>query len=349
METHNYNDQKRIDNTVKLQLLIKSLPHFCNFFFIGIETSTSLTTRIAYAYDLCVFFEFLIHLNPMLNNAPMSNIKLDIMDQIKPINIDEYLNYLTKYTFENKESINTEDGKKRKLVSLRNFYKYFLMQGMITQNPAFLINIPKVHDKKIIQLENDEITQLLDEVEYATNMTKSQKKYHNKTKVRDLALVTLLLGTGIRVSECVGLNINDINFDINGVEIIRKGGFNIVIYFGDEVRESLLNYLSERKQQVSLDGHDNALFLSMQLKRLSIRSVEKLVKKYSSFIANKRKVTPHKLRSTYGTNLFLETGDIYLVADVLGHRDVNTTKKHYAANIDNCRNSANTIRLRKKD
>ncbi len=349
MMERNYHDQLNIDNAVKLRRLEEGLPRFCQYFFRGIEPTTSSRTRIAYAYDLKVFFEFLVNSNPTLKNTPIPNIKIDILDQIKAIDIEEYLEYLTYYKTEDKERLNKENGKKRKLVSLRSFYNYYFKKEMITTNPASLINVPKLHEKAIIRLEIDEVVKLLEEVETAENMTKTQQKFHNKTKVRDLALMTLLLGTGIRVSECVGLDINDVDFENNGIKIRRKGGYEVIVYFGDEVREALLTYLDERKKLIPAEGHTNALFLSMQMKRLNVRSVENLVKKYASVVTKLKKITPHKLRSTYGTSLYRETGDIYLVADVLGHKDVNTTKKHYAAIEDSRRRSAaNVVRLREK-
>lgn len=349
MAEKNYHDQVNIDNTNRLRNLLENLPEFCRTFFRGIETTTSSRTRIAYAYDLGVFFEFLMKNNPSLKNIPVKNIKVDILDQIKAIDIEEYMEYLSYYKSDQMERLNTENGKKRKLVSLRSFYNYFYKKEMITTNPAILISVPKLHDKAIIRLEIDEVAKLLDEVETAENMTKAQQKFHEKTKVRDLALMTLLLGTGIRVSECVGLDINDVDFDNNGIKIRRKGGYEVVVYFGDEVREALLTYLDERKKIVPADGHANALFLSMQQKRINVRSVENLVKKYASTVTKLKKITPHKLRSTYGTSLYQETGDIYLVADVLGHKDVNTTKKHYAAIEDSRRRSAaNIVKLREK-
>ena len=209
--------------------------------------------------------------------------------------------------------------------------------------------MPKIYDKEIVRLDPDEVALLLDEVENPENLTKSQKKFHSKTKTRDLALMTLLLGTGIRVSECVGLDIDDVDFNNNGIKIRRKGGYEVVIYFGEEVRQALLDYLEERKKLIPKEGHTNALFLSLQMKRLGVRSVENLVKKYSSGVTKLKTITPHKLRSTYGTSLYRETGDIYLVADVLGHKDVNTTKKHYAAIEDSRRRSAaNVVKLRKE-
>ena len=111
----------------------------------------------------------------------------------------------------------------------------------------------------------------------------------------------------------------------------------------------MLSYLEQRKHTIPNSGHENALFLSLQNRRITVRAVENLVKKYASLVTGLKKITPHKLRSTYGTTLYQETGDIYLVADVLGHKDVNTTRKHYAAMQDaNKRKAAKTIRLREE-
>ena len=149
-----------------------------------------------------------------------------------------------------------------------------------------------------------------------------------------------MLGTGIRVSECVGLDIDDVDLKNNGIKIHRKGGAEVIVYFSDEVAEAVCKYLEERMEITAVAGHENALFLSMQNRRITVRAVENLVKKYSKLVTNLKNITPHKLRSTYGTSLYRETGDIYLVADVLGHKDVNTTRKHYAAIEDDRRRKA---------
>ena len=156
-----------------------------------------------------------------------------------------------------------------------------------------------------------------------------------------------MLGTGIRVSECVGLNLSDVDIKEQGIHIHRKGGKEATVYFSDEVAQYLERYLEERRTLCPIERgtgtqDEPALFLSLRKKRLTVRSVEYLVKKYASQVTTTKKITPHKLRSTYGTTLYQETGDIYLVADVLGHRDVNTTKKHYAAMDDARRRKAAT-------
>ena len=222
---------------------------------------------------------------------------------------------------------------------------------MIEKNPTIFVDMPKLHDKAIIRLDIDEVALLLDYVENCGKELTGQKKvYYEKTKTRDLAILTLLLGTGIRVSECVGLDINDIDFKNNGIKVTRKGGSEMVIYFGEEVRNALENYLeTTRASATPLPDHENALFLSTQRKRMGVQAIENMVKKYAKQVTPNKKITPHKLRSTYGTSLYKETGDIYLVADVLGHKDVNTTKKHYAA-IDDMRRrqAASALKLREE-
>lgn len=347
MADRSYHEQQTIDNNLRLRELVAGLPRFSKDFFRGIEPTTESRTRIAYAYDLSVFFHFLKESNPSYKNIDVTEIPLEALDQIKPIDIEEYLEYLSYYVRDGKEHVNDENGKKRKLIALRSFYNYYYRKQMIETNPATFVNVPKMHQKEIIRLEIDEVARLLDEVESGSSLTPSQLKYHNKTKTRDLAIMTLLLGTGIRVSECVGLDIKDVDFKNNGIKITRKGGNEVIIYFGEEVEASLRNYLIEREQVITDDANANALFLSMQKKRISVKSVENLVKKYSKLVTTMKKITPHKLRSTYGTTLYQETGDIYLVADVLGHKDVNTTKKHYAAIEDSRRRSAaNVVKLR---
>jgi site-specific recombinase XerD len=347
MKEHTYHEQVNIDNAVKLRGIIANLPRFCGDFFRGIEPSTSSRTRIAYAYDLRTFCEFLHENNSYCNSMEIKDFPLTILDQIKPVDIEEYLDYLKYYVKDGVEHTNDERGKMRKLAALRTFYNYFYKKELIEKNPALLVTMPKIHEKNIIRLDVDEVASLLDEVEQGTKLTKKQQQFHAKTKVRDLAMLTLLLGTGIRVSECVGLDINDVDFKNGGIKIRRKGGNEVVVYFGDEVEIALLDYLEEREFMIPEDGSQNALFLSLQNRRITVRSVENLVKKYSKLVTQLKTITPHKLRSTYGTNLYRETGDIYLVADVLGHKDVNTTKKHYAAIEDERRRSAaKAVRLR---
>ena len=351
MAALSYHEQEDIENTKRIRGILKELPPFCTDFFRGIEPRTSARTRLAYAYDLKTFFDFLKQANPELKSKKLRDLPLSLLDEIKLMDLEEYMEYLKCYSTEKREDLmNTERGIMRKVSTVKSFYNYFYRTERIQNNPASLLQLPKINEKEIIRLDVDEVARFLDEVEDGECLTEKQKAYHAKTKLRDLAMMTLLLGTGLRVSECVGLNINDVDFRNGGLRIHRKGGKEVIVYFGAEVEYALQDYLSEREHIVPEEGSEEALFLSMQRKRINVRSVEKMVKKYAQLVTPLKKITPHKLRSTYGTNLYRETGDIYLVADVLGHSDVNTTKKHYAALEDERRRSArNKVQLREKE
>ena len=217
---------------------------------------------------------------------------------------------------------------------------FYVPKNVIVEKPIQLVNI--------LRADVNEVAEFLDNVESGNKLSKAQLKRHEKLKTRDLALLTLMLGTGIRVSECVGLDMKDVDFDNDRIKVVRKGGAESFVYFGDEVEEALSAYMEERKELNPKEGHENALFLSSVGKRLCVRSVELLVKKYASTVTTVKHITPHKLRSTYGTNLYQESKDIYLVADVLGHKDVNTTRRHYAEIVDeNKRNARNIVHLRR--
>ena len=343
-----YHEQTDVENTLRLRDVLKSLPPFCRDFFRAIEPRTTTKTRISYAYDIRIFFQFLLEQNPAFKDWSMDAFTVDILDQITAIDLEEYEEYLKVYQAGDKTETNGERGLKRKMSSLRSFYAYYFKREMIHTNPTVLVDVPKIHQKSIIRLEADEVALLLDYIEHGGDDLTGQKKvYYEKTKDRDLALVTLLLGTGVRVSECVGLDIEDVDFKNNGIKVTRKGGNEMVVYFGPEVEKALKNYLEVRKNIVPVEGHEHALFYSTQRKRIGVQAVENLVKKYARQVTTTKKITPHKLRSTYGTALYQETGDIYLVADVLGHKDVNTTKKHYAALDDSRRRQAATaVKLR---
>ena len=348
-ENNNYHDEVNKQNVLKMREVLKTLPAFCREYFIGIQEQTAARTRLAYAYDIRIFFEYLHSENPVCAKKDITEYTLDVLELITRQDIEDYLNYISYYTKEDKEITNDERGKARKLSALKSMYNYFYQSEKIAHNPASLVHSPKLHEKEIIRLEPNEVARLLDQVEAGEKLTKKELSYHQKTKTRDVALLTLLLGTGMRVSECVGIDLQDIDFDVGGVKVRRKGGNEAIIYFGDEVEDALLDYLDERDHLIPCQGHEDALFLSLQMKRISVRSVEKLVKKYASRVTTLKKITPHKLRSTYGTTLYQETGDIYLVADVLGHKDVNTTRKHYSAQSDmKRRQAANIVKLRER-
>ena len=179
--------------------------------------------------------------NPVYKNYDISDFTTADLERIEPVDIEEYQEYLKVYKNEDEKQItNTEKGLSRKMSALRSFYGYFFKRQIITKNPTLLVDMPKLHEKAIIRMDTDEVASLLDFVEHGGDMLTGQKKvYYEKTKNRDLAIITLLLGTGIRVSECVGLDIQDVDFKNNGIKVTRKGGNEMVVYFGEEVETAL--------------------------------------------------------------------------------------------------------------
>lgn len=333
MENRSYHQQKNIEYTKKLREFLAELPTYVTNYFRGIEQRTQARSRLAYANDIRVFFEWLKKSNPMLSDKPIKNIPAEALSNLTAFDIEEYMEYLKLREDADIETVNAEVTIKRKMSALRSLFNYLYKNQVIDNNAAIQVEMPKLHDKAIVRLDIDEVSKFLDVVEYGPqNMSDRKKKFHENNKIRDLAIMTLLLGTGMRVSELVGIDLRDLDFENGRVKVTRKGGYEAYIYFGEEVTEALEKYVDERELIKDIKpGHEDALFLSSRKSRITVRSIEIMVKEYSSYITTVKKITPHKLRSTYGTALYQETGDIYLVADVLGHKDVNTTRKHYAA------------------
>lgn len=348
MIQNSYFNERNNNNNLKLKEVKKTLPYFCSEFFLGIENKTTPLTRLAYAQDLKIFFNFLTEEIVEFRGLKISDLKIELLNNLTATHLEIYLDYLNIYKIAGKTYTNNAKTKARKLSTVRSFLKYFFKKEKINSNVASKVDLPKIHQKEIVRLEVDEVVKLLNTVESGANLTLKQKGFHKHTKIRDFAMLSLFLGTGIRISECVGLNIDDIDFETNAFTITRKGGDRVILYFSNEVSTALLDYIKLRNKIKDIDVNEKALFLSLQKKRIGIRATEKLVKKYSALISPLKIITPHKLRSTYGTNLYRETKDIYIVADVLGHKDVNTTKKHYAAISEDIRRSAaNKVKLRK--
>lgn len=346
MEKTSFYQKRDLSNRLKMSKYLEQLPDFCLDYFIGIENNTSSLTRYNYAMDLYVFFNYL---SKFVFHKKEHEISLDDINKIKSRNLEQYLSYLSFYQLNDKLYKNDEKGKARKLASLRSFFKYLFNHDMIEANVASKIDTPKLHNKEIIRLEKDEVSRLLNAVESPIEFTDRQREYNKNTFERDNAIITLFLGTGIRISELVGLNIENFDFTQNAFLVTRKGGNQTMLYFSNEVALALKTWL-EKRATLELPKEEKAMFISLQNKRISVRAVENLVKKFAQIASPLKKISPHKLRSTFGTNLYKETRDIYIVADVLGHKDVNTTKKHYAAISEDMRKSiAEKVKLYTED
>ncbi len=342
MKNLSYFEKRDLLNMQRVGKYLEGLPEYCFDFFTGIELNTSSLTRVNYAMDLAIFYDYI---SKYIFKKDKSKVMLKDLDTLEAKHIESFLSYLSFYELNDKTFKNTENGKARKLASVRSFFKYLFNHDLISKNVVSKVPTPKLHTKEIVRLESDEIEKMLDAVNDPTSFTERQKNYNKNTKVRDNAMVTLFLGTGIRVSELVGLNVEDFDFSQNAFKVTRKGGNQTILYYPNEVKYAVEEWLSIRKT-LPIKEDEHALFLSLQNRRICTRSVENVVKKFAKESTPLKKISPHKLRSTFGTNLYRETNDIYIVADVLGHKDVNTTKKHYAAISEDMRkNVAKKVKI----
>lgn len=329
MKEKPYHEQVDIQNKKMIKNKLSIMPSYCKNYFISIESVTESRTRLAYVYDLMAFFDY-VSSEIMEGKKTIKDITLRELECIHPHHIEEYLSYLRYYEKNGKEYTNGQRGLKRKLAALRSFYAYLYNNEYIENNPAVRVKMPKIYKKPIVKLEQDEIYMILEEIENGSNLSNRQKIFHEKTKERDMAVMMLLLGTGIRVSECVGLDIKDIDMNQMGIRVHRKGGAEAIVYFSKEVRDCLMNYYKIRCKMTANPGSIDAFFLSLRKDRLSVRSIEAMVKKYSETVTTLKIITPHKLRSTFGSALYRGCLDIKLVADTLGNT-INVASDYYVS------------------
>jgi len=350
-----YRDQVDQNRLESIRLMLRSLPRSCADFIRSLGSTTSTLTRLAYTIDLGTFFDFAMKELTCFTSQNATDMTDEEISRLKPRDIEIYADYLSLYfkessvhTGEQRMLKNKTYGVMRKLSSLRSYFNYLFRTQRIPANIVSLVPLPKKHEKPILLLEHDEMQKLLNAIYSGAQLTPQQTAFHRHTQIRDFAIVMLFLGTGIRVSECVGIDLEDIDFRNNALLVTRKGGNQVILYFPKEVGTALQAYLEQRETIVTEEGHEHAFFLSLQKRRITQRAVELMVKKYAMLVVPlKKRMSPHKLRSTYATNLYQETEDIYLVAEALGHSDVNTTRKHYASMSDSrMRDAAKNTHLR---
>ena len=339
---NHYRDELDAKRILQIREITRTLPPACSDFLRSIAVSTSSLTRLAYAIDLNTFFHFLHEERVDFSVKQLNLMNDQDLEKLTRNDIIAYTEYLTYYlksseddSVPNKVFVNHELAIKRKLCTVRSFYDYLFKNQRVSANVTDLVPLPKIHEKPIIRLNKAEMVRMLEQAQNGDQLSPQQQKFQKITAKRDYAILSLFLGTGIRVSECVGMNIGDVDLENNAFIVTRKGGNQVVLYYPPEVADALAEYMEERSGIETIPGHEEALFLSLQRRRITQRAVQNLVKKYAAVAAPlKSRISPHKLRSTYATNLYNETGDIYLVADVLGHSSVDTTRKHYADMTD---------------
>lgn len=314
-----------------------TLPPFCGRFFTGLAHNTSPLTRLGYAYDLRIFFEYLTNQVEGFTDKKIHDIVTSDLDLLETWQIEMYLEYLTVRTREDSLAsaqpiTNENQAKMRKLATLRSFFAYYFKNELISKNILPNVDMPKIKDKPIVRLEGEEIRDILLSAYEEYHALAGNDFNRRYISLRDYTILLFFLSTGIRISELVGLDIADINLKDGSFKITRKGGARAILFMPTDLRDQLPEYLEIYAETFGSSlNPQSPLWLGNKGTRLTTRAVQLLVKKHAEVATPLKKITPHKLRSTYGTQLYRDTKDIYLVADMLGHRDVNTTKKHYAA------------------
>ena len=337
---------RRMQTMDKADAIGKTLPSYVQPYLRAIRTEYQPTTLVAYARDLQTFFQFLMDTGRTMDAETIKDIPVEAVDGLTIDGVMEYKNYLMHHSGEHPHE-NQRSGVKRRMSPLRGFYAYANEIGLLSHNPTVGSAVARgrgLPEREIIYLEPDEATRLISTAEHANLPTKKQSAYAQNTRLRDTAILTLLLNTGIRVSECVGLDHGDINMEVGSILIHRKGGKTQTLYLNQDTITALSAYILEERPKYA-QPKEQALFLSIQKQRMQVRAMEYMVSKYASASVPGKHLSPHKLRSTYGTTLYDATGDIRLVADVLGHNSMDTTAKHYAASKERHRKDAGRMNL----
>lgn len=285
----------------------------------------SYNTMISYTYNIRQFFQFLIDQNPLISGY--DDITIDMLNQIEALDMQDYMSYLRLHKSETKTIQNEAKSRAQRLSCMRHFFQYLSIYKGLSVNTAKLLDRPKAHSKKKQPLTSEETVELLNNVKACVGKPESSF-YLENTKYRNIAIITTLAYTGIRVSELCNLNLDDIHRDTMTIHVTRKGGDDDEVIINDEVRKAIDRYIDFERQPY--DDANRALFLSSRHatgERLSVRSVERMIKAYGDTIGEH--VTPHTLRRTFGTKLYNQTGDLYLTATALGHKNIQTTKDFY--------------------
>lgn len=344
-----YSREKDKNNRLLLQDLLKQLPPITRN-FLEEKAENNPNTAVAYARDLLVFFQYLREFSPVFQKKEMNQITDEDLEPLTYLDINEYIKFLGADHPEIVGEAGYSEGnaaKARRMSALRGFFEYEVLHNDMKSNPCDGSIKIKTRDSQhiITRLNVEEVRDLLYMVQTSNFSSAHQKKVAEKTHYRDYAIFVLLLNTGIRVSECVGLDLDHISFRERKLTVLRKGRKVNELYFNEDVENALRDYIELERPHYVFEEKEKALFLSLQKKRMTVRSIETMVEKYASVAVSGKKISPHKMRSTYGTALYNETGDIRLVADVLGHNDINTTASHYAAVEEQHRQAAGKINL----
>ncbi|MCM8829728.1 MAG: site-specific tyrosine recombinase XerD [Candidatus Omnitrophica bacterium] len=258
---------------------------------IEVERNFSKNTVASYKCDLEKFGEFL-HLN---------NYKLQEIDNEK---ITGYILFLKKKGLSSSSIIRT-------LSAVRNLYRFMAVQGIVKDSNISDIESPKVHRDLPDVLSREEIETLINNVS-------------GRDKLRNLAIIELIYGAGLRVSELVGIKLEDIDFEKEYVKIKGKGNRERLVFINRHTISAIKNYLETRTKDNT--AKSIWLFPNRSGKKISRQSIWKLIKKISVYLPSEKKISPHTFRHTFATHLLERGLDLRIVQQLLGHKTLATTE-----------------------
>lgn len=322
-----------------LRQRLSELPDFVFTYIQSYYDGESVNTQIAYSIDIKVFLTFLqLYRFPKverLEDFTATHLALVTADDL--LGFKAYLREYEIYTTDAdgrqvaRTVRNSNYGINRKLSAVRGLYSYLYKTDKIPQNITDKITFTNINHKMKKPLTTQETVRILDVIfngeKYYTGRDLTE---YLKRKQRDSAIFTTYLGTGVRVSELVNLNIDDISFDTSSFIVTRKGGEQQEIFMPPQVEQELHTYLEERRKIHAVDK--NALFLSRGGRRMGIDAVERNLKRYcaTAGVTHKDKTRPHALRRTFACRMLEDGIDIKMVAELMGHKNIEVTHKFYA-------------------
>ena len=341
---HNKSDKP--DNVIKrendiylqCEALEKELPSFLRGYFAYLKGNVLPMTRLAYLHDVKFFFQYLISETDLTSAETPSRISLEDLQEIQAADVNMFIDYCRRYKVETENTVymyeNTNKTLARKKSSVSVLFKYLYRDGLVEKNitDGFdPIRVPKPGEKEIKALQDDEVMIMLDAVTSGAGLTEHEKCYWQKTKLRDKAILIMFLTYGLRLSELQQLNVSSFNFGRGEFKIYRKRGKESIMPLNNSVTAVIHDYIdNERLPDDRLEEqHKDALFLSLQGKRMTDRQIRELVKKYTSIAlktSHSAGYSPHKLRATAATSLIGRGNSIFDVAALLDHEQVTTTQ-----------------------
>lgn len=307
-----YNDSIDIRNIEKCEKVLKELPLFVSIYFDAKKEKMSSKTLLGYVYDFSKFFSWAS--SYMFENKEPYEISIEEFERIEEYDLNKYILFLQT----NIDSYNSNITIRRKISSLSSLFDYLYKNGYVEDNPCRYVEYPDfiVRDNECLSIE--QINALMDKIKNEKNdYSDKQIVYIDKTRKRDFAIFYLLLTTGIRVTECVALNVESIDFKNKILHVPRE--VDIRLPLSDKTIEVLKDYIEYRKE---IHSEDNALFLSMQNKRLCIQAVEDMIKKHGECLGLIYPLTPKIFRHTFAMEMFKLSASADMVNSYLGKKKV---------------------------